>query len=74
MYCVGSGKWFNKPHTYTLCGVPDFCNALPSPWGHFQHLFNRKYIHYNVLPTGAQRLSAHPVLTVAETKLTAFEG
>jgi len=25
--------WFSKSFTYALCGVWDFCNALPSPWG-----------------------------------------
>jgi len=34
LYCVGSGKWFSKSHTYVLCGyVWYFCNVLPRPWG-----------------------------------------
>jgi len=33
LYCVGSGKWFKKCHTYILYGIHDFYNILPSPWG-----------------------------------------
>jgi hypothetical protein len=26
LYCVGSGKWFKKSHSYALGGVHDFCH------------------------------------------------